>query len=524
MSETKQAKEEQEVRQGLVLYTDGGARPNPGAAGWGIHGYMFKAQRPKRGSGNPEHLLTTHGYVLKADHKDESLETHEKDWDAVLSGKRKTPIEITPIHYVDGYGSFDSMVTNNVAELVAATRAFVHAAEHNVHYVRIFTDSEYVRKGLESWVAGWIRNNWFTSTGEPVKNREYWEELLQAREALQNRGCFVQISWVKGHDDHLGNELADQAATAGVMISRRLLMKQPVDVAPNAIQTTQAEGYWKYDTERHPMIANTKMYYNTHTDFLRPGEYYLGEHGNDPDQAGKRMADGAYALVRLTEADPVLELVRNYQSKLSENTAGLMMARLDEVYRSQTHKQLSFYGEAAMIRGTKKQENTKRLDLNTLSDQELTYEFRPPKIAIRVVEAIQVLGNRLESFLLKEPHIVVTDLTPILYERSVKEGKKGTEPKEIMTLKPEYNVGFAALPVQANYQKGDGIAQAPVILTLGIDMLNRNALKRLEGSLPKVSLISWLESPEVFRYATVVEAGGDVGIWAGVYSNVRMVV
>lgn len=272
------------------------------------------------------------------------------------------------------------------------------------------------------------------------------------------------------------------------------------------------------------MLANTKMYYNTQSDFFHPGEYYLGEHGNNPDDAGKRMADGAFSLVKLSEPDPILELVRNYQCELAGNTAGLMMARLDELYRSQTHKQLSLYGQAAMIRGNKKQENTKRLDLVTLSEEELTYEFRPAKIAIRVVEAIQVMSNRLESYLKKEPHVVVTDLTPILYERSLKQGKKGTDPKEIMTLKPEYNVGYAALTVQANYQKGDGIAQASVILNLGIDMLNRNALKRLEDSLPKISLISWLESPEVFRYATVVEAGGDVGIWAGWYSNVRMVV
>jgi hypothetical protein len=86
-----------------------------------------------------------------------------------------------------------------------------------------------------------------------------------------------------------------------------------------------------------------------------------------------------------------------------------------------------------------------------------------------------------------------------------------------------YNVGFAALELDVNYKSDDGILAAPVILTLGIDLLDRNALKKLEIYNPKVTIISWLEAPGVFRYATVIEANEDVGIWAGCYSNLRIV-
>jgi hypothetical protein len=140
---------------------------------------------------------------------------------------------------------------------------------------------------------------------------------------------------------------------------------------------------------------------------------------------------------------------------------------------------------------------------------------------MRAVESVELLMQRLNQYLAKDPEIAVTDLTDILYEKSQKVVKKETI--DICTLNPKYNVGFAALEVNANYKTDEGIASAPVTLTLGIDLIDRNALKRLETSHPKVSLISWLEAPHIFRYATVIETADDIGIWAGLYSNVRIV-
>jgi ribonuclease HI len=519
--------------QGVVYHTDGGCRPNPGPGGWGIHGYLYAAAKPKKGSGNPDHIVTAAGYVTKVEYNKQT--NHDwtlADFQEWLSNPlaRRKHMEVTPIAYIDGYGSFSAAITNNIAELVAATQALEHAAQYDVKIVQVHCDSKYVCNGLMDYVPTWIRNNWIKSDGMVVKNAEYWKKLVSARDILTNRGVMVRFDWVKGHNDHLGNETADQAATIGVMLSQRAMFGKswsfdpdgPVATTYASIDTSPADGYWKYDTEKHPFISMPRMYFNTCTDYFRAGEYYLSN-GREEEHPGKRISDGAYAIVKLKTPDPVLELVRGHQSTLADNVMALASARLDFIYRPDIHKKLSQHGPLVMV-----QDNPRRLDtfdLHSLDKDKqkepITREHQPPHLAMRAVESIELLMHKLNQYLAKDPEIVVTDLTDILYEKSQKVVKKETV--DICTLNPKYNVGFAAIDVDAKYKTDEGIGSASVTLTLGIDLLDRNALKRLENSHPKVSLITWLEAPHIFRYATVVETEEDLGIWAGVYSNVRIV-
>ena len=99
--------------------------------------------------------------------------------------------------------------TNNRMELKAVIAGL--AALEETSQVRIVTDSQYVAKGMTSWIHGWRRKGWKTASGSPVKNRELWEEL----DALAKRHR-VQWEWVRGHDGHPGNERADTLAKEAV--------------------------------------------------------------------------------------------------------------------------------------------------------------------------------------------------------------------------------------------------------------------------------------------------------------------
>lgn len=485
---------------GLVLYTDGGCRPNPGNGGWGMHGYLYSTESPKRGAGNQDHVLTARGYMLKSDVQ--SLAITGK-------GKKVSSVpEITPVHYVDGYGSFAAMVTNNIAEVVAATQAFRYALEHEVTKLLIRTDSEHVIKGLSEWVPIWTANDWRKRDGTPPANVNYWRDLVAARDAAVAKGIDYEIKYVRAHDGEPGNEKADDLATLGTVASR-------TNSAVTSIITHPSEGYWKYTPEKHPFILNRRMYFNTQADYNHPGHYYLGEHGKDDDMLGKRMSDGRFSVVRLAKPEPVLELVRNDMISRASALDSIVMVRLDTLFRPNTHKELSTHGRLGMVYGDGK------LAANTLDGQPLAHELRPPRIAMRAVEALSALSDKLDRFLENDPSIVVTDLTSILYETTVKASKKG-EVRETK-LKPQFIVGYSVLKLDANYQVEQGVEKAEVNLTLGIDLLDRNALKRLEETEPKVFLITWLEAPRVFRYATVVKSDENVGIWAGVYSNMRLV-
>ena len=511
-------KKEVTPAQGMVLWTDGGARPNPGKAGWGLHGYLFAYAKPKKGSGNPDYILTNIGYVTKAE---AALHLGEEDPEVAAasdgrSGKRVPPFEqVTPIHYVDGFAALAGSNSNNVGELVGATHALKHALEYDINSLLICCDSEYVVKGFNQYLTNWQRNGWKRRDGESIANPEAWQEAAALRDQLKARGTMVKIQWVRGHNESsgegsaFGNSLADHLATSAVMRARGGLSMCEV-------KTSQADGYWKYESDKHPFIANRRMYFNTDREKCRVGEYYLGEHGKEDDLLGKRITDGAHSLVRLKQPDPILELVRDTHSRASAGTDTLVMLRLDQLYRSSTHRELTEHGEYALVR-----RDFNRLDMVDLGEQPVSRELNPAGLAMRAIEAVNMLGKRLEGYLACDPSLVITDLTPTLYEMETVTPKKG-DPKTVFKLKPEYNVGFSSLKVEAKYQNGEGVKAVPVALTLSIDLLDRNALKRLEAAEPTVHLVTWLESPKMFRYATVIKTADDIGIWAGVFSNTRM--
>ena len=139
----------------VVIHTDGACKGNPGPGGWGA--------------------------LLEYD------------------GRRK---EI--------FGG-EPQTTNNRMELVAVIRALealTRAAD-----LEIYTDSQYVKNGIESWIHGWKRNGWKTSDRKAVKNADLWRELdlLAARHR-------IRWHWVRGHDDNPGNERADELANRGVSL------------------------------------------------------------------------------------------------------------------------------------------------------------------------------------------------------------------------------------------------------------------------------------------------------------------
>ena len=103
----------------------------------------------------------------------------------------------------------ETVTTNNRMELCACIEALDQLSRRC--QVRVFTDSTYVKDGIQSWLRNWKRNNWKTAAKKPVKNRDLWEKLdkLSARHDIEWR-------WVKGHAGDVGNERADQLANRGI--------------------------------------------------------------------------------------------------------------------------------------------------------------------------------------------------------------------------------------------------------------------------------------------------------------------
>ena len=77
--------------------------------------------------------------------------------------------------------------------------------------VRLYTDSEYLRSGITTWINNWKKNGWRTSRGRPVKNKDLWQGLDEA-----SQGHRIDWRWVKGHAGNSGNERADTLANQAI--------------------------------------------------------------------------------------------------------------------------------------------------------------------------------------------------------------------------------------------------------------------------------------------------------------------
>jgi ribonuclease HI len=103
----------------------------------------------------------------------------------------------------------EAATTNNRMELTAAIRG-LDALKRRCR-ITVYTDSEYVRRGIDEWLSNWKRRGWKTAAKKPVKNEDLWRQLDAAAQRHD-----IQWRWVRGHDGNPGNERADELANLGL--------------------------------------------------------------------------------------------------------------------------------------------------------------------------------------------------------------------------------------------------------------------------------------------------------------------
>jgi len=108
----------------------------------------------------------------------------------------------------------EPMTTNNRMELTAVLKAL--EALKKPCRVKVMTDSNYVVKGMTSWINTWLKNNWKNSQKQDVVNRDLWEKLLRL-----SKGHEISWEWVKGHNDHAENERCDSLARLAIQSCKK---------------------------------------------------------------------------------------------------------------------------------------------------------------------------------------------------------------------------------------------------------------------------------------------------------------
>lgn len=111
-------------------------------------------------------------------------------------------------HRRELYGG-EADTTNNRMEILAVIQALEILKERcRVH---LYTDSQYVQKGMTEWISGWKQRGWRTAAKKPVKNADLWQRLDELCHQHE-----LHWHWVKGHAGDAGNERADELANLGV--------------------------------------------------------------------------------------------------------------------------------------------------------------------------------------------------------------------------------------------------------------------------------------------------------------------
>jgi ribonuclease HI len=106
-------------------------------------------------------------------------------------------------------GGAEAHTTNNRMELMGAISALEYASTLSPEPIELFTDSEYVMKGITQWVAGWQKRGWRTASKKPVLNQDLWQRLILAADGKE-----IAWQYVAGHSGHEFNERCDEIATS----------------------------------------------------------------------------------------------------------------------------------------------------------------------------------------------------------------------------------------------------------------------------------------------------------------------
>ncbi|QTH80277.1 putative ribonuclease H [Pseudomonas phage pPa_SNUABM_DT01] len=483
-----------------VLYADGGFYSSERAGGWGLHGYVYSAESlpdKAKGSGVPGSTPTAKGY---SDTKDETK-------------------AVNVLNYIDSFGGVPKASSNNHTELLAAKEALTYVLEKGLHQTTIYSDSEYVVKGVNQYLDRWKQTGWRNRNGDEVSNKSDWLAVDSLLTQLRDNQNQVTLAWIKGHNGHTGNEKADSWAGKGNCIGLNgydlsFKLEQP------------PEGYWKSVSNYNRMLDQPKWYFSSDAKECRLSKdgrhvYWTGQHGDDEDVA-KPQSDSSNAVLYLKEQLPVLEKVREHFVEKDHHQVGhLFVGALRNLLNANVAEDIHRFG-LKVFKG-----NKANWSLQTEKKVPVVHHVTPTGLSFYNVDNLTNMTVILDQFMEGDKSVLVTDLTDLLYEAVEKKAvttrklrKEIANTVKHLDVSVGYNTAFAR---ELRAMEDVPRKVAKVRLIVGSDIIGRNALAALAETVKRVVVLTWRESDTVIRYATVIETEHDIGIWANPFGNFKLV-
>jgi ribonuclease HI len=493
---------------GIVLYTDGSFRQNK--AGWGIHGYTYNDVAMKSKAATKQQP-TARGY--------EDVEAKDT---------------VTVIEYIDGYGKIEGKATNNTAELGAAIGAFEYALTTPAKSMVMRMDSEYVRKGISSWIPGWQRNNWVKPDGLPVANKDYWLRLIDLKASWLEPKRKLELQWIKGHSNDTGNDKADANALLGANHETKYVVKPAGEAAdpvvagsmtnPVLVEVEAAVINKPKKQPVNPLVLESRLLFGFNTGEKPDGFYYMfnlgrsSNYGAKPKDSakdklakadlliGRPISDATFGVYKALEPDEFIEsLIDMHAKEMPSVNPELGVINLANVYSAQIRSRLDNSGSTLL---------TKHTDILTLATGDhklISRTLNPPRRANEAVAKFQILQRQLEDYLSgrKSMGVDVIDVTDLFFEQ-VTSGKK-----EIRQLKKTITQNTQAVEATVKFRERD----VKIKLVLNIDIPSRNQLNRIGAGYSKVALLITAVGPMAYSYATAFVTDDGSAIYQSPYTQ-----
>jgi ribonuclease HI len=490
---------------GAVIYTDGSCKyTNPGFIGWGGHGYTYKLTEGIKPTVVEGNTITNEGYSP----------VNRKS--SILTEK---PVEV--INYLDFLGSSLSQGTNNEAELQAFTHSMERLAEMDLDVISVYTDSQYVRNGITDWCKTWERHDWLKQDGTQVTNHLWWIRAYGIYKKLIAKGVHVSVNWVKGHNDIFGNTHADILAGIGTNYSMDM-------VARNEFKITEAKGYWKSEIDRHPFLNFKRIYFNSVSKYNNKGHYFQADTGGADLLIGKRIPETGLSVIKLVDHDQAIEDVKQRQYDIAMETNAIIMMKLDRVFSKEIYPYLVEHSKYCLLSSKANPYGSRpNLNINFFDKQAVTVEVNPTGLSMRALESFNLLEELLDKFTqyrengfnLMDNNIQLNahDVTSMFYDMEDKSIKG--ENQTVYSLKSDFVVGFRDFSIDIEESYNGSLVKVKVPLILGTDLPPRNNLKKLEEFKPTIYLLTWRESENSMRYATIIDCESGIGIWSNFFAD-----
>ena len=473
-----------------TLYCHGDYVGKSTLIGVGVHGYICTLDVAKRGTGNPKAIPSKKGYIEK-----DSTEprTTIQQYVDIMHGKS--------VQHRAGY------IPGILSLLPALT--FIDN-QPGIKGAVIHCSNKAAVKGLIEKFESWKERNWVLPNGNVLLNQNEW---IQARELYDRLKGRLEYLDIVENTEGVGAEKAVKNSSLGCVLAIKR-------ISEHDIVLSQAQGYWAPKAEVPRILQAPRWYFmtdetdiTTHDGLTR---YFTGCHGTkdkEEDFVSKRYSDNFLGVVLVKESDPVMEAVRKHTSERDSVRAGRMaVVYLDNLLASKSYSSIQSCG----LKYTRMHPTA--LDLMDADGTPLLVEINPPGRAFRLQNTWKSLSQKLDEIRSGDTGYTMTEITDLLYEGYDEKKKSRPLVSKISqaTKYMDFTVGF-------NFEKyGDTpkVVNGNVRLILGEDLLTRNQLAALGDVIKRVCIVTWRDSDNVGRYATLIElVNGDIGLWVRFDAN-----